>query len=165
MRACRWLLAVVFLLAGAGKVTDMAAFADVVLVHSHSPYYVGVVAAAWFPWLELTCGVSLALGYAVREVACILSVLLVGLLAYSVVSFGDPASCGCILLPVPTEWTPAWWPPARNGVLLLTALWLARRSEFPAVGIADSVPPSPPSTERAIRPESARSEGSTAGCG
>lgn len=158
--ACRWLLAVVFLVAGAGKVTDLAAFADLVLVHSAAPYYVGVVAAAWFPWLELTCGVCLALGYAIREVACILSVLLLGLLAYSLASFGDPAACGCFLLPVKTEWMPAWWPPTRNGGLLLVSLWLAWQRESRPVGVHGSPAESIPSMEGGNRPPLAQPEAS-----
>ena len=129
--ACRWLLASVFLLAGAGKVTDLPAFADAVLVHSPAPYSLGLVVSAWLPWLELTCGVCLALGYAIREVASILASLLIGLLAYSLISFGDTASCNCLLLPVKIDAMPPWWPPARNAGLLVASLWLARRSSSP----------------------------------
>jgi len=128
--ACRWLLAVVFLMAGASKVTDLAAFADVVLLHSPAPYFLGRVAAAWLPWLELTCGVCLAVGLAVREAAGVLAVLLLGLLVYSLVYPGDAASCGCFVFPVKVEALPPWWPPIRNAALLLASVWLALPEGF-----------------------------------
>ena len=53
-------LAVVFLMAGITKVTDLHGFADEVLVHSGLPYSVGRVVAVALPWLELTCGMCLA---------------------------------------------------------------------------------------------------------
>src|ERR1700683_760772 len=128
--ACRWLLAVVFLMAGASKVADLAAFADVVLLHSPAPYYLGRVAAAWLPWLELTCGGWLAVGFAVREAAAVLAVLLLGLLIYSLGYPGDAASCGCFVFPVKVEALPRWWPPLRNAGLLLASLWLALPEGF-----------------------------------
>ena len=72
------------------------------------------------PWLELTCGVCLALGQAVREAALLSAVLLVGLLAYALTHLGQP-DCHCFLFPgSEPEWM--WWPPVRNGLLLLCAL-------------------------------------------
>jgi uncharacterized membrane protein YphA (DoxX/SURF4 family) len=128
--ACRWLLAAVFLMAGASKVTGLAAFADVVLLHSPAPFYLGVVAAAWLPWLELTCGLCLAVGYAVREAAGILAVLLFALLVYSLAYPGDADACGCFVFPIKVEALPSWWPPVRNAFLLLASLWLSLPEQF-----------------------------------
>src|SRR5438105_3986672 len=72
---CRFVLAAVFLLAGAAKVMDQQAFADQLLLHSSLPSWVGWLTAAWLPWLELTCGLCLALGYAVRESAAMIGCL------------------------------------------------------------------------------------------
>jgi uncharacterized membrane protein YphA (DoxX/SURF4 family) len=123
--ACRWILAILFLMAGVSKVTDLAAFEDVVRLHSPAPTIVGRVVAAWLPWLELTCGACLALGYAVRETASILSVVLAGLLVYTLLYPDVGQSCGCFVFPVKVETVPPWWPPVRNALLLLASGWLA----------------------------------------
>jgi uncharacterized membrane protein YphA (DoxX/SURF4 family) len=121
---CQYVLAVVFLMAAITKITDLPGFADQLLIHSDLPSPVARVVAAVLPWLELTCGACLALGYAKREAAVLLAILLVGLLVYSLTHLG-PEDCGCFLFPVPTEHF-TWWPPVRNGLLLLGAIYLAR---------------------------------------
>lgn len=132
--ACRWVLAAVFLMAGASKVTDLAAFADVVRLHSPVPEPLGTVVAAWLPWLELTCGACLALGYAVREAAAVLSVLLAGLLVYTLLVPPAGPACGCFVFPVKVESVPPWWPPTRNALLLLASGWLAVTAAPPKSG-------------------------------
>src|SRR5262249_9136296 len=79
-----------------------------------------LVVAAVLPWLELTCGVCLAFGWAVREAALLLAILLVGLLGYSLTHLGQ-TDCHCFLFPTPTPES-VWWPPVRNGLLLMCAL-------------------------------------------
>jgi hypothetical protein len=66
------------------------------------------------------------LGYAVREAAAILAVLLVGLLGYSFFHLGD-ADCRCFFFPQLTATTPWWWPPLRNLFLLACSVVVARR--------------------------------------
>jgi putative oxidoreductase len=119
--ACRWVLAVVFLMAGVTKLTDLHAFADLVLLHSGLPYSVGQVIAAVLPWLELTCGACLLAGYAVREAALLLTILLTLLIAYSSLHLNDP-DCVCFVFPKPQALTLWWWPPLRNALLLLCAI-------------------------------------------
>lgn len=121
---CRYVLAIVFLMAALTKVVALPQFADRLESHSGLPRTLALTAAAVLPWLELTCGVCLALGYAVREAALLLSVLLVGLLAWALWHVGAD-DCGCFLfhraLPAP----PAWWPPVRNALLLLCGARMA----------------------------------------
>jgi putative oxidoreductase len=122
---CRYVLAAVFLMAAVTKITDLSGFADEIVLHSDLAYYPATVVAAVLPWLELTCGVCLALGVAVREAALILSVLLLALLCYAVTHLGQ-ADCHCFLFPTRTQES-IWWPPLRNGLLLFCALWTCRR--------------------------------------
>src|SRR6516165_132373 len=96
--ACRYILAAVFLMAALTKITDLSRFADEMVLHSGMPYYPAVAIAAILPWLELTCGLCLAAGYAVREAALILLLLLLGFLCYSVTHLGQP-DCHCFLFP------------------------------------------------------------------
>lgn len=123
--ACRLALAAVFLMAGATKVADPHAFADRVTLHSGVPVAAASIVAAFLPWLELTCGLCLALGYAVREAAAIVAVLLVLFLGHSLYQWND--DCGCFLFPPLVERLPGWWPPMRNVLLLLCSLRAAWR--------------------------------------
>src|SRR5262249_50768217 len=117
---CRYVLAAVFLMAAITKITDLSGFTDEMVLHSGLPYYPALALAAILPWLELTCGVCLALGYAVREAASILVLLLLALLCYSLTHLGQ-TDCHCFLFPTRTpEWM--WWPTIRNSLLLACAL-------------------------------------------
>jgi len=124
---CRCVLAVVFIMAGVTKITDLHGFADEVLLHSGLPYSAGLVVAAVLPWLELTCGACLLAGYAVREAALLLVILLTLLFVYSLLHLNEP-DCACFVFPKPQALTVWWWPPLRNALLLVCALRMARMS-------------------------------------
>ena len=113
-------------MAGLTKVTDLRGFADEVLLHSGLPYSVGLTVAAVLPWLELTCAACLLAGYAVREAALLLAILLTGLLLYSLLHWNEP-DCACFVFPTAQALTFWWWPPVRNALLLLCAVSTARR--------------------------------------
>src|SRR5438270_1320942 len=66
---CRYILAAVFLMAAVTKIANLRGFAYQLDLHSGLPEDLSVVIAAVLPWLELTCGLCLALGRAVREAA------------------------------------------------------------------------------------------------
>jgi putative oxidoreductase len=117
---CRWVLAVVFLMGGVTKVTDLHGFAGEVALHSGLPYSAGLVIAAVLPWLELICGACLLAGYAVREAALLLVILLVLLFVYSLLHLNEP-DCACFVFPKPEVLAIWWWPPVRNFLLLLCA--------------------------------------------
>ena len=115
---CRLVLAAVFLLAGATKVTNLPAFADRILLHSILPAWIGWPVVVWLPWLELTCGMCLVLGRAVREAAALTAILLVLFLVYGFLSRGE-TDCGCLLFThemSSPSW--AWWPIVRELLLL-----------------------------------------------
>jgi uncharacterized membrane protein YphA (DoxX/SURF4 family) len=116
----RYLLAIVFLAAGASKLLDLSQFVDRLVVHSPLRAEIARAAALFLPWLELTCGVCLAVGYAVREAATIVAVLLLMFLGYSLF-FRIEGDCGCFIIP---QWTAAhwWWTPLRNLLLLPCAV-------------------------------------------
>jgi len=114
---CRYVLAAVFLAAAVTKITDLAGFTNR-LVWSELPF--ARIVAAVVPWLELTCGLCLALGWAVREAAAILAVLLAALLVYALAHFGQ-SDCRCFFFPTrEPRWT--WWTPTRNTILLACAV-------------------------------------------
>jgi uncharacterized membrane protein YphA (DoxX/SURF4 family) len=117
----RFALAIVFLAAGASKLLELAPFADKLTLHSGLAPEAARAVAAFLPWLELICGLCLALGYAVREAAAILAVLLVLFLGYSFLHRTD-GDCGCFVLPQWSETTHWGWLAARNVALLLCAL-------------------------------------------
>ncbi len=123
---CRCALAVVFLMAGVSKVTDLRGFEDQVILHTPLPIEVGLLVAHFLPWLELTCGACLALGRAVREAALLTGVLLLLFLVYGLLYRGD-ADCGCFLFPVLREVQAPWWLPARDLVLFLCSVRLIVR--------------------------------------
>src|SRR5262245_13150693 len=95
---CRYVLAAVFLMAATTKTTDMRGFGYQLDLHSGLPERLSVVIAAVLPWLELTCGASLAFGKAVREAALLLALLLTALLVYALTHAGS-SDCRCFLFP------------------------------------------------------------------
>ena len=121
--ACRYLLAAVFLAAALSKITDPDTFRDQVLDQAHLPLAAARLVIWVLPWLELTCGACLALGYAVREAALLVSILLV---LFTIHSFANwrATDCGCFLVPVREPDFP-WWPPLRNIVLLACGVRVA----------------------------------------
>jgi putative oxidoreductase len=122
--ACRYLLAAIFLMAAVTKIVNPEAFRDRVLQEAHLPLDLARAVIWVLPWLELTCGACLALGYAVREAALLVSILL-GLFTLHALLNLSEADCGCFLTPLP-EPALAWWPPVRNALLLacgVRVLW------------------------------------------
>jgi uncharacterized membrane protein YphA (DoxX/SURF4 family) len=95
---CRYLLAAIFLMAAVTKITDLNDFTNRMLLHGRLPHTLAVTVAAVLPWLELTCGLCLAFGCAVREAACLLSILLILFLLQGLFQPAD-ADCGCFLFP------------------------------------------------------------------
>ena len=123
---CRYLLAAAFLAAAVTKIADPETFRDNVLDKAHLPLYVARAVIWVLPWLELTCGACLALGYAVREAALLVGVLLVLFTIHALVNTTEE-DCGCFLAPFPQPGL-AWWPAIRNGFLLACSV-LALRSK------------------------------------
>jgi uncharacterized membrane protein YphA (DoxX/SURF4 family) len=123
---CLVIPAAVFLMSGATKLADPAGFADRLVLHDGLPSAWALAIAAILPWVELVCGLCLGLGYAVREAAAILGVLLIALLGYSLFHLGD-SDCRCFFFPQVLTTTPWWWPPLRNLLLLACSVVVARR--------------------------------------
>jgi uncharacterized membrane protein YphA (DoxX/SURF4 family) len=134
-------LAAVFLMAAVSKITDLRGFDDQVLLHSDLPRWLGKAAStigaeptagfhltklivAFLPWLELTCGLCLAFGWAVREAALTAGLLLVLFLTYSFASRTD--NCQCFFVPSGISSFPWWAHSLRDGAFLLCALVVAR---------------------------------------
>ena len=122
---CRWTVGAVVLMAAVTKIRDLTGFQEYLLLHAYLPYAVAKVAAAVLPWLELTCGFFLAIGYAVREAALVCVILLGVFLLHGWIHHPE-ADCHCFLFPSTFSET-NWWQPVRNGLLLLASSWLAVR--------------------------------------
>jgi uncharacterized membrane protein YphA (DoxX/SURF4 family) len=114
---------VVFLAAAATKLTALPAFEERVVLRVGLPREVTLPTARFLPWLELTCGLCLALGWAVREAALLTGLLLFLFLAYPLHGAGD-GDCGCFVVPGMQD-APEWWPAVRNVVLLLCSVRVA----------------------------------------
>jgi uncharacterized membrane protein YphA (DoxX/SURF4 family) len=122
--SCRYVLACVFLMAAVTKITDLHGFANLVQTRSGLAYWPAMLSAAFLPWLELTCAACLLSGKAVREAATILAAVLVALLLISVTHLREP-DCGCWVFPKIGTETLWWWPPSRNGILLICSTAVA----------------------------------------
>lgn len=127
----RYLLGAVFLMAAISKITNFHDFENQVFIHSSLPQALSGIpmslrllrAAVFFlPWLELTCGLSLIFGRAVRESAVIISFLLSLFIVQALVFHND--DCHCFFFPSVIPTLPWWWHPVRDGLLLMGSVCL-----------------------------------------
>lgn len=95
--ACRLVLAVVFVAAALGKISDLQRFADQVAGYHLLPVTVVNLFAITLPWVELLAGLSLLVGTLARQAGLLLVVLnLVFLFAVtSAMMRGLDIECGC----------------------------------------------------------------------
>lgn len=93
----RIILAVVFIFSGIQKITEPAAFAESILNYKLIPEVLINIASISLPWIELTAGVLLLFGVAVKENAAIISALLgIFIIAIAIsVARGLNIDCGC----------------------------------------------------------------------
>jgi uncharacterized membrane protein YphA (DoxX/SURF4 family) len=118
---CRLVLAAVFLMAALTKITDLTSFEDQVILHAGLPTALEVVVIPVLPWLELTCGACLVLGYARREAALITTILLAAFIVHGLFTVSE-RDCGCFLFPNLLPLSQPWWQPARNLLLLAASI-------------------------------------------
>ncbi len=124
-RICRYLLAAVFLMAGATKLLDLGSFQDQIVLHSRLPVSTARVVGVFLPWLELTSAFCLILNVAHREAAVVLGFLLLVFTGYL---FLQPvgSECGCFWLPqAQLAARSRWLLTARNLFLLCCAVRVA----------------------------------------
>jgi uncharacterized membrane protein YphA (DoxX/SURF4 family) len=105
---CRIVLAVAFLAAAVPKISNPQEFADQITLHSEMPSALAWPAIHVVPWLELTCGLCLLVGFATREAALLVALLLVSFLVYHLVR-KDETVCGCFLFIATTQAHGRWW--------------------------------------------------------
>jgi uncharacterized membrane protein YphA (DoxX/SURF4 family) len=127
---CRYVVAAVFLMAAASKITDLQEFRIEVLLHSGLPDWLGRAAVAVLPWLELTCGVCLAFGFACREAACFTALLALLFLAHSLL-YPSEADCHCFYFPTPWTRPSQWWLPVRSSLLFAASAVVALAKDGP----------------------------------
>jgi hypothetical protein len=124
-------LAALFLAAAVGKIADLTGFRDYLAVHVGLGPSLAFAVAAVLPWLELTCGLCLLSGLAVREAAALTAVLLIVFIIQGLVRPVE-SECGCVLWPARLSPPPGRaWTVSRNLFLLACALYTALRAERP----------------------------------
>ncbi|MGA7829073.1 MAG: MauE/DoxX family redox-associated membrane protein [Geobacteraceae bacterium] len=117
-------LGLVFVYAGVLKIRDPVAFAGSVAAYKLLPYFFNYLVAATIPWVELTCGILLVIGYRIRAAAGItaaMNILFIALLASTIVR-GLDIDCGCFRQG--GEKTSAWIAIIRDVLFLSGALIL-----------------------------------------
>jgi uncharacterized membrane protein YphA (DoxX/SURF4 family) len=116
-------------MAAVTKITSPEEFRQRILDDAHLPLLLARIVIWVLPWLELTCGACLVLGYAVREAALLTCILLV-LFTIHFFTNASQADCGCFLTPLATP-AVSWLPPLRNLLLLgcsVGVMWKGKRS-------------------------------------
>jgi putative oxidoreductase len=126
-RVIRIGLGLVFLYAGIIKIIDPVAFAGSVAAYKIMPYALNYLIAAVLPWVEVTCGLLLVIGYRVRAASCIVIVMNLVFIAAlgSTIVRGLNVDCGCFRQG--GEKTPAWLAILRDVVFLAAAISLFRQ--------------------------------------
>ena len=120
--ALRWLLGGLFVLASAHKITDPAGFAKILFGYDLFPAAAINLIAIILPYIELTAGLALIIGFYPRAAAVILSGLLLAfILAIAInAARGHVFDCGCFSSGEAALWqnSPGWML-GRNALLLL----------------------------------------------
>jgi len=122
----RLILGGVFLYAGFVKIADPTAFAGTIAAYRILPYFGNYLAAAILPWIEMTCGVLLIVGYRTRPAAALilaLNLLFMAALASTIIR-GLDIDCGCFRQN--GEKTSAWTAMGRDALLLLASVIVLR---------------------------------------
>jgi len=124
--AVRIALGGIFIYAAVLKIADPVAFAGSVAAYHILPYFASYLTAAVLPFLELTCGVLLVLGYRVKGGALIIALLnLVFMVALaSAIVRGLDIDCGCFKQG--GSKTSPWLALARDAVFLAMTLFVLK---------------------------------------
>ncbi|MBS1914218.1 MAG: DoxX family membrane protein [Bacteroidetes bacterium] len=95
--AARMLLAIVFIVSGAGKIGSLSTFAHSIAAYQMLPESLANIAALAFVWTELAIGILLFAGAAIRGSALLSSALLVVFLiaVITAIARGLNIDCGC----------------------------------------------------------------------
>ncbi|MCP9487899.1 MAG: DoxX family membrane protein [Gaiellaceae bacterium MAG52_C11] len=118
----RFLLAVVFVLAGLAKLRRSDDFARAITGYELLPQSLVPAVAAWLPRLEVAVGGLLLVGLLTVPAAVVLAAALVAFAASVGIALarGREIDCGCFGTVAPTRIT--WWTLGRNIVLLAAAI-------------------------------------------
>ncbi len=86
-----------FIYAGLGKISNPALFAENIAAYQLIPYWGLNFAAVVLPWLELTCGFFMIIGFRTRATSAILASLLLIFSAAVLITIlrGSSITCGC----------------------------------------------------------------------
>jgi putative oxidoreductase len=95
--AVRIALGGIFIYAALVKIADPVGFAGSIAAYKILPYFASYLTAATLPFLELTCGVLLVVGYRVKGGALIIGLLNLVFIAAlaSAIARGLDIDCGC----------------------------------------------------------------------
>ena len=104
--ALRIYLGSIFVIAGAHKILHTMDFAQNIADYQIVPYWAVSLLAVLLPWLELTCGVLLLIGFRVRSaslIACFLLLLFSFGIAVNMIR-GTSLNCGCFAAQEALSW-------------------------------------------------------------
>ncbi|MBN1540616.1 DoxX family membrane protein [candidate division KSB1 bacterium] len=124
--AIRWILGLVFIIAGVPKIIDPAGFAVAVDNYRLLPYFIVVVMALVLPWLEVFIGLALISGRLWRGGA----LLTIGLYGVFIIAIGSAMmrgldiDCGCFST---GEHDANFRRIIEDVILMAGALWIYRR--------------------------------------
>ena len=96
----RWLLALIFIYAAAGKILDPAGFVNDIDNYRLLPYFAISIMAVILPWIEVLCGLLLIFGKWLRGASLIL-IVLNGVFIFAIssaIARGLDIECGCFTL-------------------------------------------------------------------
>ena len=96
----RWIVALVFIYAGVGKILNPTGFAESIDNYRMLPYFLVTIMAAILPWLEVLCGLLLIFGKWLKGA----SLIVIAMNAVFIVAItsallrGLDINCGCFSL-------------------------------------------------------------------
>jgi len=93
------ILGLIFIIAGAGKLTDQAELLTILVETSILPSKLVCLIALWLPWLELILGLCLITGFSVKFVASASSLFVIGFIFHNtwIIEKGfELDTCGCL---------------------------------------------------------------------
>jgi len=129
----RWVLALVFIYAAAGKILKPAGFVYDIDNYRLLPYIIVTVMAVILPWIEVLCGLLLIFGKWLRGASLILIVLnTVFIIAISsALVRGLDINCGCFTI-MESGSKVGLWRIVEDVLLLAMSVWV-----FSRAGVSD----------------------------
>lgn len=128
---CRLILGGVFIWAGVTKIVNPGQFTALIDNYQIFPPAAVPALAVVLPWIELTCGLTLAVNRLTAGGALVATVLLAGFILLHITNLyrGIDTACGCFSLAGESSGL-VWWSISRNLLLMGAGAWLLRKRQL-----------------------------------